>query len=218
MAIEASTARADVSSGALGRAATLSTEKSPNPGWKAVVPVAVAVILALVRVQTRRPQHAWYFFSIFVGVIVGLVLEPLPGAAIAITGLTLVAVFPRFVLFSPQQLSEPGFRPPSAALAWALSGYSNPTVWLIVGAFILAIGYERTGLGERIALILAKRRRKNTLLLGYGVTLADTILAPFIPSPAARSDGVRSPICHRLWPRSYATPHATSSSPRGRSV
>jgi len=198
MAIDASTARADVSSGALAKAATLSTAKSPNPVWKAVVPVAVAAILALFPVPTGLPQHAWYFFSIFVGVIVGLVLEPLPGAAIAITGLTLVAVFPRFVLFSPQQLSEPGFRPPSAALAWALSGYSNPTVWLIFGAFILALGYERTGLGERIALILVKRMGKNTLLLGYGVTLADTILAPFIPSPTARSGGIIYPIVSDL--------------------
>jgi L-tartrate/succinate antiporter len=166
--------------------------------WKAIAPVAVAVVIALLPVPTGLPQHAWYFFSIFVGVIVGLVLEPLPGAAIALSGLTLVAMFPRFVLFSPEQLSQPGFRAPSAALNWALSGYSNPTVWLIFGAFILALGYERTGLGERIALILVKRMGKNTLLLGYGVTLADTILAPFIPSPTARSGGIIYPIVSDL--------------------
>src|SRR5258708_36688001 len=108
MAIEAGTARAEVSSGALAKAATLSTAKSPNPIWKAVAPVAVAVILALFPVPTGLPQHGWYFFSIFVAVIVGLVLEPWPGAAIAITGLTLAGVFPRFLLFSPQQLSKPG--------------------------------------------------------------------------------------------------------------
>src|SRR6266481_5704397 len=198
MAIEANTTPHAVSSGALAKAATPTAAKSPNQMWKAIAPVTAAVVLALLPVPTGLPQHAWYFFSIFVGVIVGLVLEPLPGAAIAITGLTLVAVFPRFVLFSPQQLSEPGFRPPSAALAWALSGYSNPTVWLIFGAFILALGYERTGLGERIALILVKRMGKNTLLLGYGVTLADTILAPFIPSPTARSGGIIYPIVSDL--------------------
>src|ERR1700752_344092 len=198
MATDASTARPDVSSGALAKAATLSTAKSPNPTWKAVAPVAVAVILALLPVPAGPSQHAWYFFAIFVGVIVGLVLEPLRGAAIAITGLTRAAVFARFVLFSPEQLSQPGFRVPSAALNWALSGYSNPTVWLIFGAFILALGYERTGLGERIALILVKRMGKNTLLLGYGVTLADTILAPFIPSPTARSGGIIYPIVSDL--------------------
>jgi L-tartrate/succinate antiporter len=198
MAIEANTTPHAVSSGALAKAATPTVAKSPNQMWKAIAPVAVAVVLALLPVPTGLAQHAWYFFSIFVGVIVGLVLEPLPGAAIALSGLTLVAVFPRFVLFSPEQLSQPGFRAPSAALNWALSGYSNPTVWLIFGAFILALGYERTGLGERIALILVKRMGKNTLLLGYGVTLADTILAPFIPSPTARSGGIIYPIVSDL--------------------
>ena len=198
MAIEANTTPHAVSSGALAKAATPTAAKSPNQMWKAIAPVAAAVVLALLPVPTGLPQHAWYFFSIFVGVIVGLVLEPLPGAAIALSGLTLVAVFPRFVLFSPEQLSQPGFRAPSAALNWALSGYSNPTVWLIFGAFILALGYERTGLGERIALILVKRMGKNTLLLGYGVTLADTILAPFIPSPTARSGGIIYPIVSDL--------------------
>jgi L-tartrate/succinate antiporter len=198
MAIEANTTPRAVPSGALAKAATPTVAKSPNPMWKAIAPVAVAVVLALLPVPNGLAQHAWYFFSIFVGVIVGLVLEPLPGAAIALSGLTLVAVFPRFVLFSPEQLSQPGFRAPSAALNWALSGYSNPTVWLIFGAFILALGYERTGLGERIALILVKRMGKNTLLLGYGVTLADTILAPFIPSPTARSGGIIYPIVSDL--------------------
>jgi L-tartrate/succinate antiporter len=158
----------------------------------------VAVVLALLPVPSGLPHHAWYFFSIFVGVIVGLVLEPLPGAAIALIGITVVTILAPFVLFSPQQLLQPGFRMPSAALTWALSGYSNPTVWLIFGAFILALGYERTGLGERIALILVKRMGKNTLLLGYGVTLADTILAPFIPSPTARSGGIIYPIVSDL--------------------
>src|ERR1700757_5427740 len=116
-----------------------------TPLWKALAPVAIAVILALLPGPSGLAPHAWYFFSIFVGVIVGLVLEPLPGAAIAIIGITLATVLGRFVLFSPQQLSEPGFHPASAALAWALSGYSNSTVWLIFGAFILALGYQKTG-------------------------------------------------------------------------
>src|SRR5260370_17552753 len=101
MAIEASTARADVSSGALAKAATLSTAKSPNPIWKAVVPVAVAVILALLPLPTGLPQHAWYFFSLFVGVLLGLVLQPLPRAPLAITGFPLGPWFPPFFLSRP---------------------------------------------------------------------------------------------------------------------
>jgi L-tartrate/succinate antiporter len=172
--------------------------RSKTPLWKALAPVAIAVVLALLPVPSGLAPHAWYFFSIFVGVIVGLVLEPLPGAAIAVIGITAVSVLGRFALFSPQQLSESGFRPANAALAWALSGYNNSTVWLIFGAFILALAYSNSGLGHRIALIVIKHMGKSTLLLGYGIALADTILAPFIPSPTARSGGIIYPIANDL--------------------
>src|ERR1700741_618141 len=145
--------------------------KAATPLWKALAPVPIVVILALFPVPSGLASYAWYFFSIFVGVIVGLILEPLPGAAIAIIGITLVTVLARFALFSPQQLAEAGFRPATAALAWALSGYSNGTVWLIFGAFILALAYSNTGLGHRIALVIIKRMGKSTLLLGYGIAL-----------------------------------------------
>jgi len=168
------------------------------PLWKALAPVAITIVLALLPVPSGLAHHAWYFFCIFAGVIVGLVLEPLPGAAIAIIGITLPTVLGRFVLFSTEQLSQTGFHPASAALSWALSGYSNSTVWLIFGAFILALGYERTGLGHRIALVIIKRMGRSTLLLGYGIALADTMLAPFIPSPTARSGGIIYPIATDL--------------------
>ena len=51
------------------------------------------------------------------------------------------------MLFSPAELAKPGFKPANAALTWALSGFSNGTVWLIFGAFMFALGYEKTGLG-----------------------------------------------------------------------
>ncbi len=79
-------------------------------------------------------------------------LEPLPGGAIGLIGVTLVAVLAPWVLFAPEDLAKPGFKPANAALTWAFSGFSNSTVWLIFGAFMFALGYEKTGLGRRIAL------------------------------------------------------------------
>jgi len=186
------------SSGTVVTPSVRTVARSKTPLWKALAPIAIAVVLALLPVPSGLAPYAWYFFSIFVGVIVGLVLEPLPGAAIAVIGITVVTVLGRFALFSPQQLSEAGFRPANAALTWALSGYSNSTVWLIFGAFILALAYSNTGLGHRIALVIIKRMGKSTLLLGYGIALADTILAPFIPSPTARSGGIIYPIANDL--------------------
>jgi len=42
----------------------------------------VAVVLALIPPPEGLPQHAWWYFAIFAGVIVGLMFEPLPGGAI----------------------------------------------------------------------------------------------------------------------------------------
>ncbi|MGD0026379.1 MAG: anion permease [Xanthobacteraceae bacterium] len=166
--------------------------------WRGIAPVAVTVILALAPAPPGLPQYAWYYFAIFAGVIVGLICEPLPGGAVGLIGIITVAVFSRFVLFSPADLARPGFSAPDSAVAWALSGFSNTTVWLIFAAFTFALGYEKTGLGRRIALELVRLMGRRTLTLGYAVTMADLILAPFTPSNTARSGGTIYPVIRNL--------------------
>ena len=109
-------------------------------------------------------------------------LEPLPGAAIGLIGVALVTVLAPYVLFGPADLAKAGFKPANAGLTWALSGFSNSTVWLIFAAFMFALGYEKTGLGRRISLGLVKVMGRRTLTLGYAVAFADLLLAPFTPS------------------------------------
>jgi L-tartrate/succinate antiporter len=158
----------------------------------------VAIVLALIPAPAGLAPHAWYFFAIFAGVIVGLMLEPLPGAAIGLIGVALVTVLSPWVLFAPAELAKAGFKPANASLTWALSGFSNTTVWLIFAAFMFALGYEKTGLGKRIALWLVKAMGRSTLTLGYAVTIADTVLAPFTPSNTARSGGTVYPVIRNL--------------------
>ena len=166
--------------------------------WKAALPIAVAVVLAIIPPPEGLAQHAWYFFAIFAGVIVALMVEPLPGAAIGLIGISLVAVLAPYVLFGPAELAKPGFKPANAALTWALSGFSNTTVWLIFAAFMFALGYEKTGLGRRISLGLVKVMGKRTLTLGYAIAIADLLLAPFTPSNTARSGGTVFPVIRNL--------------------
>jgi len=166
--------------------------------WKAIAPIAVAIIIALIPAPAGLPQHAWYFFAIFVGVIVGLMFEPLPGGAIGLIAVALVAVLSEYVFFSPDQLAKPGFSSARASLSWALSGFSNTTVWLIFGAFMFALGYDKTGLGRRIALLLVRAMGRKTLTLGYAVMISDALLAPFTPSSTARSGGTIYPIIRNL--------------------
>ena len=166
--------------------------------WRALAPIAMTAVLALIPAPEGLPQHAWYFFAIFAGVVVGLMLEPLPGGAIGIIGVSLVAALAPWVLYSPAELAKPGFKAPNAALNWALSGFANSTVWLIFGAFMFAMGYEKTGLGRRLALQLVKLMGRRTLMLGYAVVLTDTLLAPFTPSNTARSGGTIYPVLRNL--------------------
>ena len=55
-----------------------------NGLWRAIAPVAVAALLALLPAPDGLAQHAWYYFAIFAGVIAGLMLEPLPGSVVGI--------------------------------------------------------------------------------------------------------------------------------------
>ena len=64
------------------------------------------------------PPYARHYFAIFVGVIVGLIFEPLPGAVIGITGVVVIALCSQWLLFSPDQMAAPA----SKWLAPPLSG------------------------------------------------------------------------------------------------
>lgn len=191
-------------------AATVKKESSVSITWKHLAPLLVAIAIALIPAPAGLAQHAWYFFAIFAGVIVGLMFEPLPGGAIGLIGVTVVTLLAPWVLYGPADLAKPGFNPTNAALTWALSGFSNSTVWLIFGAFMFALGYEKTGLGRRIALLLVKAMGRKTLTLGYAVTLADTLLAPFTPSNTARSGGTIYPVIKNLPPLYDSKPNDPS--------
>ncbi len=164
----------------------------------ALLPLAVAVAIALCPVPAGLAPNAWLYFALFAGVIVGLILEPIPAAAVGVVGITAIAILAPFALFSAQDLAAPGFQSAPAAAAWALAGFSNDTVWLIFGAFMFALGYEKTGLGKRIGLMLVKRLGGSTLGLGYAILFADLILAPFTPSNTARSGGTIFPIVRNI--------------------
>lgn len=178
--------------------------------WKAIIPPVIGIALALLPAPAGLQPFAWHYFALFAAVIAALVLEPLPGGAVGLLGVTLAVVLARFVLFGPDQLAKPGFNASGAALAWGLSGFSNATVWLIFGAFMFALAYEKTGLGRRLALALVKRMGRSSLALGYAVLGADLLLAPFTPSNTARSGGTIFPVISHLPPLFDSRPNDPS--------
>lgn len=177
--------------------------------------ILIPVILSLIISQFPVPQgllpYSWYYFSLFVGIIVALIIEPLPGAVIGLLGIVIGAMFPSVFLFSPEKINTPGFNITLSSFHWAVSGFANNTVWLIFSAFMFALGYEKTGLGKRISLWLVRLMGERTLTLGYAISFADLILAPFTPSNTARSAGTIYPVIRNL-PALYGScPHDESA-------
>ncbi|WP_120944098.1 SLC13 family permease [Helicobacter labacensis] len=142
--------------------------------WRYFLPVMVAVGLWLLPTPEGLSPLSWLYFSIFMGMVLGLIIEPVPASFVAVIGVVLCVLLR--IGPSTQQVS------PGEAINWGLSGFANKTVWLVFIAFMLGLGYEKSGLGKRIALWLIALLGKTTLGLGYAVALADLILAPFIRS------------------------------------
>lgn len=179
--------------------------------WRYLAPLLVIAIIAVLPVPTGLESHTWRYFAVFAGVIVGLILEPVPGAVVAMIGISIIAILSPWLLFSPEQLAQDGFKFTAKALSWAVSGFSNSVIWLIFAAFMFGTGYEKTGLGRRIALILVKKMGHRTLFLGYAVMLSELILAPVTPSNSARGAGIVYPIIRNLPPLYHSQPNDASS-------
>jgi L-tartrate/succinate antiporter len=179
--------------------------------WRVVTPIATAIALALIPAPAGLSQHAWNYFAVFAGIVAALVLEPLPSTAVGLIAITLTALLSRWTLFSTADLAKPGFNVASESVKWAFSGFASSTVWLVGGAFMLALGYQKTGLGRRIALLLVRALGNSSLSLGYAATFADTILAPFTPSNTARSAGTMFPVIINLPPLYDSSPNDPSA-------
>ena len=166
--------------------------------WRWAIPAGVGAAIVLLPVPQGLTPAAWRYFALFTAVVAGLMLEPVPAPAVGFIGMALGAA-------SGLVASQP-----DASLRWALSGFANGTVWLVFSAFMFALGYERTGLGRRLALHFVRRLGGSTLGVGYAIVLADIVLAPFTPSNTARSAGTIFPVIRNIPPLYDSQPGPTA--------
>lgn len=131
--------------------------------------------------------HSWHTLILFLSTITAIMLNIMPMGAIGILSITLFAI-----------TASAGAISSKKAVTDALSGFNNDLIWLIVIAFFMAKGFIKTGLGERIALLMIRYFGRRTLGLAYALCFADLILAPATPSSTARSGGVIYPIATAL--------------------
>ena len=154
--------------------------------WRFVLPLLVGGVIAVSPVPAGLTPNAWHYFALFVTVMGMIITEPMAPAALGLIGVGVAAAL-GLVRDTPAQSAQ-----------WALSGFSNTTVWLIFGGYMFTLGYTVTGLGRRIALHLVRLLGGRTLGLGYALALADLALAPFTASAAARSAGTVYPVVRHI--------------------
>ncbi|TXG90856.1 anion permease [Rhodococcus rhodnii] len=164
--------------------------------WRAGVPVLVALIVFFLPTPDGVQDGGMHMLAIFVGTILGLILQPLPTGSVALVGLAVAMI--------TQAMTTQE----------ALAGFSNSTIWLIVAAFFIAEGFIVTGLGTRIALLFVRRIGTSSLGLSYGMAVTDLVLAPATPSNTARAGGVVYPIIRSLSELENSTPESDESRKR----
>jgi DASS family divalent anion:Na+ symporter len=153
---------------------------SPARLWRWAAVIAIGAVIAAVPRPEGVTADSWNLLAIFAATVAGLTLQPLPGGAMVLLGVSASVLL--------------GVQP----IATALSGYGDPIVWLVLAAFFMSRGMIKTGLGRRIAFLFIRTLGKRSLGLGYALTLTEFVLASFIPSNAARSGGIIFPIAKSL--------------------
>lgn len=166
--------------------ATPETDAAADPiGWKSrLVRWAIVLLVAggilLFPVPEGVTPQSWRLLAIFAATITGSIVQPIPGAAIVLLGVTALA------LFNVLRIND------------ALAGYADPVVWLVLAAFFISRGMIKTGLGRRIAFLFIKAIGRHSLGLSYALASTETVLATVIPSTGARSGGIIFPIAKSL--------------------
>ncbi len=143
--------------------------------WRWIAALAPGLFIYFIPILGLAPVQR-HILAFFVATILALVTQPVAmgiSVLIAMTGLVLTGT-----------LSAPA----------ALSGFSDPTVWLIFTAFLFSHAVTRTNLGLRVAYFFISRFGFNALTLGYSIACSDLALAPFVPSDTARGGGIVCPI------------------------
>ena len=138
-------------------------------------PFALALGIWFAPVPAGLTAPAWHLFAIFVAAIAAVLLGAFPlltSTMIAVAAVVLTDTIPP---------------------AKAFAGFANPSVLLVVVAFLVAQAVVKSGLGRRISLFMVSRFGRSSLGLAYSIVLTDAVIAPAFPSNTARG-GVLFPV------------------------
>ena len=140
-----------------------------------LLPFAIALGIWFAPVPAGLTEPAWHLFAIFIAAIAAVLVGAFPlltSTMIAVAAVVLTGTIPA---------------------AKAFGGFANPSVLLVVIAFLVAQAVVKSGLGRRISLFMVSRFGSSSLGLAYSIVLTDAAIAPAFPSNTARG-GVLFPI------------------------
>jgi len=138
-------------------------------------PFVLAGAIWFYPVPAGLTPQAWHLFAVFVSAIASV----------------LVGVFP--LLTSTMLAAAAVVLTNTISPAKAFSGFANTSVLLVVVAFLVAQAVVKSGLGQRISLLMVSKFGRSSLGLAYSIVLTDAAIAPAFPSNTARG-GVLYPI------------------------
>ena len=173
------------------------------------VPALVAVAITLViwfviPVPEGVKPNAWHMLALFIGTIAAIIGKVMPIGALSIIAITLVAI------------TGVTNDKPSAAIADALSGFSNSLIWLIGISIMMSRGLINTGLGARIGYYFISLFGRRTVGIGYALSISELILAPLTPSNTARGGGIMHPVMRSIANSFGSSPEQGTSGKIGR--
>ncbi|MGB9472237.1 MAG: DASS family sodium-coupled anion symporter [Candidatus Acidiferrum sp.] len=156
------------------------------------LPFALALGIWLWPIPAGLTKESWHLFAIFAAAIVAVILNSFPLLTSSLLAVS-AAVLTRTV--DPVK---------------AFAGFANQSVLLVVVAFLVANAVVKSGLGQRISLLVVSIFGRSTLGLGYSIFLTDALIAPAFPSNTARG-GVLYPIILSLAKNSGSVPDEEKS-------
>src|SRR6185312_9863499 len=144
-----------------------------------VVALVIALAIWFIPPPGTLTAQAWHLFAIFFATILSVVIGAFPILTASVVAIA-AAVLTRTLT-------------PEAAYA----GFANPTIVLIIMAFLVARAVVKCGLGQRLGYRAISLFGKSTLGLSYSIFAVDALIAPAFPSNTARS-GVLYPLAFSM--------------------
>jgi len=155
-------------------------KKSSVEEWKERLGLPIAIIATLLvwfmPAQAGLSMVGQKALALFAGIFVLYLTESIP---LPITSLGIV---PLAVLMGAAKPNQ------------ALEGFASTSVYLMVGAFILATAMVKSKLADRITYYIMSVVGTTTVRITLGITLANIVLAFLVPSSTART-AILLPVC-----------------------